>query len=200
MVPQRPLFMGWRIDIEPDDLVQFGGELWIIGQLELAGLCGCRPCLRQMRCTALTLMPLAVAIAPAVQCVVLARWIGQRTGDDSLLYLSAQRRDARRAGLVAQQPGDTIRHVAFLPAPDRRLARLRAAHNLRRATTVRSEQDDLRPANVLLWAVPIGHDRRKLLAISGTQLDCDTRAHAAGSHWQGESSIGLDRQVLSTSF
>ena len=28
--------VGWRVDIEPDDLVQLGGELWIIGQLELA--------------------------------------------------------------------------------------------------------------------------------------------------------------------
>ena len=28
--------VGWWIDIEPDDLVQLGGELWIIGQLKLA--------------------------------------------------------------------------------------------------------------------------------------------------------------------
>src|SRR5450759_2050194 len=32
--------------------------------------CGCKPCLRQMRCTELTLMPLALAMATAVQCVV----------------------------------------------------------------------------------------------------------------------------------
>src|SRR5271166_5993466 len=32
--------------------------------------CGCNPGLRQMRCTELTLMPLAWAMATAVQCVV----------------------------------------------------------------------------------------------------------------------------------
>lgn len=32
--------------------------------------CGCKPCLRQMRCTELTLMPCSLAIAGAVQCVV----------------------------------------------------------------------------------------------------------------------------------
>src|ERR1700722_19824406 len=32
--------------------------------------CGCKPCLRQMRCTELTLMPWTLAVAAAVQCVV----------------------------------------------------------------------------------------------------------------------------------
>jgi len=32
--------------------------------------CGCRPWLRQIRCTELTLTPVALAIAGAVQCVV----------------------------------------------------------------------------------------------------------------------------------
>ena len=62
--------VGWRVDIEHDDLVPLSGELWTIGQLELARPMRRRPCLRQMRCTELTLMPVSLAIAAAVQCVV----------------------------------------------------------------------------------------------------------------------------------
>src|SRR5579864_7209940 len=70
--------VGWRIDIEPDDLVQLCGELRIVGQLELA---------RPMRLQTM-LAPNALHRTDAdtgrfghrtcrpVRC--LARWIAQR--------------------------------------------------------------------------------------------------------------------------
>jgi len=190
--------VGWRIDIEPDDLVQLCGELRIVGQLELA---------RPMRLQAV-LAPDALHRTDAdtgrfghrtcrpVRC--LARWIGQRAGDDMLLDRSAEWRDARRAGLIAQQASDTISHESLLPTPDCRLAGVGPAHDLRRAAAVCREQDDLRPPNVLLWAVPIRYDHRKLLAIGGAQLDCDPRAHPPDSH--SRAAVGIPNRTQPSEF
>jgi hypothetical protein len=59
-----------RIDIKPDDIVEFIGKRRIIRQLELPEAVRCRPCAFQMRRTALALILLAAAIMSAVQCVV----------------------------------------------------------------------------------------------------------------------------------
>ena len=56
-----------RIDIQTNDLLELGGELRIIGQLELAHQMRLRPCARHIRCTELTLIPAALAIAEPVQ-------------------------------------------------------------------------------------------------------------------------------------
>src|SRR4051795_12343898 len=55
-----------RINIEADNVAQLGSEVRVIRELR----CGCKPCARQMRCTELTLIAAASAMAPAVQCVV----------------------------------------------------------------------------------------------------------------------------------
>jgi hypothetical protein len=57
-----------------------------------------------------------------------------------LLDLGAEWRNARWPRLIAHQVGDTIRHEAFLPAPHCRLAGVGAAHDFRRAATIRGEQ------------------------------------------------------------
>ena len=59
-----------RIDIEPDGVAQFGDEARVVGQLELAHPCGCRPWARQIRWTELTLSPAAFDIRAPVQWVV----------------------------------------------------------------------------------------------------------------------------------
>jgi hypothetical protein len=46
-----------RIDVEADDLVQFGGKLRIIGQLELANPVRLEAMSTPYRCTELTLIP-----------------------------------------------------------------------------------------------------------------------------------------------
>jgi hypothetical protein len=67
--------------------------------------------------------------------------------------LLAKRRNAGRAGLVTQQSRNPLGHEALLPAPDGRLGSVGQAHDLRRAATVRRQQDDPRPPNMLLWTV-----------------------------------------------
>jgi hypothetical protein len=59
-----------RIDIEADDVVQLGGKVRVVRQFELARPVRLQSMLAPMRCTELTLMPLTLAIASAVQCVV----------------------------------------------------------------------------------------------------------------------------------
>ena len=97
--------MGRRIDIQPDDVLDLGGEVGIGRELEAADLMGGRPCARQIRCTELTLSPLTAAIAGAVQ------WVTPSGGAASSVRVTTpldrgpgQWRDARRPGLVAQQP------------------------------------------------------------------------------------------------
>ena len=112
----------------------------------------------------------------------LARRIVQRAGDHTRLHRRFQRRDARRTGLVAQQAGDPIGHVAFLPAPHCRLAGGGTPHDLCCAAAIRRQQHDLCSPDMLLPAVPIRHDRRELLAIRGSYLDYDPGAHASDPH------------------
>jgi hypothetical protein len=96
-----------------------------------------------------------------------------------LLDLGAEWWDARRARLVAHQAVDTIRHEAFLPAPNCRFAGV-CPRDFCRAVAVRREQDDLCPPNVLLWAVPIRYDRPKRWRSS--VFNSDTRAQVPNSH------------------
>ena len=58
-----------RIDIEPDNVLEFGGELRMFDSLNCRTRCGWRPWLRQMRWTELTLMPAVFAIIAPVQWV-----------------------------------------------------------------------------------------------------------------------------------
>jgi hypothetical protein len=62
--------VGRRVDVEADDVSDLGGDCGSLESLNWRTRCGCRPCERQMRCTELTLTPVSLAIASAVQCVV----------------------------------------------------------------------------------------------------------------------------------
>src|SRR5260370_22819791 len=62
--------MGRRVDIETDDIAKLLGKLLVVGQLEASDAMGLEAVLAPMRCTELTLMPGASAIAAAVQWVV----------------------------------------------------------------------------------------------------------------------------------
>ena len=116
--------VGGRIDVEPDDVAQLGGELRIVGQLELA---------HPMRLQAV----LAPDALHRTDADARSPWPSRRPSSASsrpavrpasrrprvLATSGCQRRDARRAGLVAQQPVDALRHEALLPAPDAVLRR-----------------------------------------------------------------------------
>ena len=112
----------------------------------------------------------------------LSRRINLGRGDDARRNIGFERRNARRPGLVAQQASDTVRHEAFLPAPDNSLADTGLPHDLGRAATVRCQQHDLSPPDMLLRAVSVRHDRIQLDTIRRTHVDFDTGAHPANSH------------------
>ena len=106
----------------------FSAKRGSLESLKARTRCGCRPCARQIRCTELALMPTAAAMAAAVQCVVSPGGSPVVVSvDHPGRHLGAQRRDARRPGLVPQQPVDPRGHEPLLPAPDRDLARARPA-------------------------------------------------------------------------
>ena len=90
-----------------------------------------------------------------------------------------QGRNARRSRLIAQQPVDPGLHKPLLPAPDRRLRFSGPSHDLDRAQAIRSHQDDRRPPNMFLRAVPVRHDRRQTRTISRTHVDLDPFSHVA---------------------
>ena len=55
--------MGWRIDIEPDDVGELGGKAGVARALEGAEAMWLQLVRRQMRCNELSEMPVALAIA-----------------------------------------------------------------------------------------------------------------------------------------
>ena len=69
------------------------------------------------------------------------------------------RRLARLAGLVAQQPVHAGLGVALLPAPDRRAADLRPPRHDRDVEPLRRVQDDPSAFDMLLRSIAIRHDR-----------------------------------------
>ena len=64
--------MGRRVDVEPDHIAQFATKSGSFESLNCRTRCGRSPCARQMRCTELTLMPVALAIMAATQWVASA--------------------------------------------------------------------------------------------------------------------------------
>ena len=174
--------MRWRIDVKADDVVQLGGELRVVRQFELA---------RPVRLQAV-FAPDALHRTDADAAHLghrsrspmgrLARWLGQRPRCNVRRHLGRERRDARRTGLVAQQAANPVRHIALLPTPDRRLAGIGTSHDLCRAEALRRQQHDPCAPDVLLRAVPVRRDRRKLPTISRAHFHYDPCAHGADSH------------------
>src|SRR4051812_44166419 len=167
----------------------FGTNSGSLESLKRRTRCGAKPCARQMRWTEETLTPAALAIAAPVQWVVSCG--GSVAGQRHHLVddLLAERRNARRPGLVAQQAVDPFRGEAFLPAPDASLRLARPAHDLNGAKTVRRQQHDLGPPGMLLRDVAVTDDRPQAAAIDGGEGDGDTRAHAPESHGSNRSGI-----------
>jgi len=129
-----------------------------------------------------------LAIAAAVQWVASGR-VARRQFNHARDQRPFQRRLARGSGLVAPQAVDTSVHKALLPAPDHRLALAGAPHDLGRTQAVRRQQDDPDTPDMLLRAVPIGHDRRKPQAILAIDVHHDPFAHAPDSHAREPSGI-----------
>ena len=184
-----------RVHIEPDDVSQLGGKLRVVGQLEQA-----RPVRPQTMSAPDALHRTdADTLEPGHGGGRLVRGLSRRInlgrGDDARRNIGFERRNARRPGLVAQQASDTVRHEAFLPAPDNSLADTGLPHDLGRAATVRCQQHDLSSLAMLLRAVSVRHDRIQLDTIRRTHVDFDTGAHPADSHVSTIAGIRIRTQM-----
>ena len=171
-----------RIDVEADDLVQFGGKLRIVGQLELT---------HPVRLEAMsTPYPLHRADANPGRLrhrrtapVTGRRWrASQGQGDHTFSHLRAQRWNARPSCLVPPKANGSFVAETFLPAPDHRLGLSGGLHDLSGAVTVGRQKDDLCPPNVLLRAIAVGNHCFKLAAVSGVQSDIRSLVHPLDSH------------------
>ena len=181
--------MGRRVDIEADDVPELGHELGIVRELEAADA------MRRQAVRPPDALDRGDADAGRLghrgsgPMGRLVRRLGRGQRHHLVDDLLAERRNARRPGLVAQQAVDPFRGEAFLPAPDAGLRLARPAHDLDGAKTVRRKQHDLGPPGMLLRGVAVTDDRPQAAAIDGAEGDGDTRAHAPESHGSNRSGI-----------
>lgn len=181
--------MSGRADVEPDNIVQFLDEGWIVGELEPTP---------PMRSQTMGLPDLLNrgdgqtgdfghgASRPVRR---LKRWRLQRHGDQGRGFVLRYGNFPGRARLVAQQPLDTFCHETRLPAPNGRLRCAGLGHDRARADTVGAQQHDLRTPDVFLWCVVIGNQSGKSPPVSFVESDRYPIAHAPDSHIRSKSGI-----------
>ena len=172
----------WWIDVEADDVADLIGEARIVRQLELP---------HPMRLQAMA-APDALHRTDADAAGLghrrrrpvrgLAWRVGERPLHPALDERRAEWRDARRAGLVAQQAIHAGVHEPLLPAPDGGLCHTCLAHDLGRAVALGGQQHDPGAPDMLLRAVPVVDDGKQPLSVAGGDLQADPGAHAPDSH------------------
>ena len=174
--------MGGRIDIEADDVAQLVDKFRVGGELELF-----HPVrLKAVRApdasdgTRADIDDLRHHGGGPVGRLCWRVGLGER--HDALGDVRPQRPDARRPRLVAQKAVIAFLHEALLPAPDTGLRFASPAYNLIGANTVRAQQDDLSPPDMLVWGVAIPREHLQTAAISGLESDGNSGSHAPDSH------------------
>ncbi len=162
--------VGRRIDIEADDVAQFGDELRVGGELELLDPVR----LKAMRAPDALNGTGAECRRPSPswrRSSGSPRRAGRLAeGNDALGDVIAQGLDARGPRLVAQQAVIAFLHEAFLPAPDTGLRLAGPAHDLVGADTVRAQQDDLGSPDMLVGGVAILERRQTAAASAGLRV------------------------------
>ena len=172
----------WRIDIQPDDIVELLGKFRIVRELELP--------------VAMRLQPMHFPDAP--HCAGadvargghhgsgpvrrLARRHGQRERHHAINHYRLQRSNTRWPGLVAQQAVDTGCHVALLPPPDTGLRFAGLAHDRRCPRAFGRQQDDRCPPRMLLRRIPIPDYPFKPKPVRRRYVEFDPGAHDTQSH------------------
>ena len=112
-----------------------------------------------MRCTELTLMPVALAHHGGDPVGRLGGRVAQRQGDHPLGHFRAERRDARWPCLVAQQTVVALLGEALLPAPDAGLRLAGPAHDPIGADAISAVPYDPCAPNMLLGDVAVPDER-----------------------------------------
>ena len=167
--------VGRRVHVEADDVAQLGGELGVVGALE--GADTCRLCFLQMRCTELSPMATALAIARPVQWVAFARRLRAVQRQQPLHGLTRQRRLAGNARLLAQQPVHAQLREAVLPAPDRRTANTGTPRHLLHRQAISGMKDDLCLQHVPVRAATVAGNRGKARALVGRHENKNILSH-----------------------
>ena len=172
----------WRIDIQPDDIVELLGKFGIVRELELP--------------VAMRLQPMR--FPDAAHCAGadvprgghhgsgpvrrLARRHGQRERHHAINHCRLQRSNTRGPGLIAQQAVDTSCHVALLPPPDTGLRFTGLAHDRRCPRAIGTQQDDRCPPRMLLRRVTIPDYPFKPKPVRRRYVEFDPCAHDTESH------------------
>ena len=110
--------------------------------------------------------------------------------------ISRDRRDTGRAGLVAKQAIDALRHEPLLPAPDASLRLARRSPDRHRTQPIIAQQNDMSTPDMFLQASGSGHNRLQSQAISQRSREGNTSSHPSESHILG--AVGIPNQTLLT--
>ncbi len=122
--------------------------------------------------------------------------VGARQRHDALRHLGAERRNARRPRLVAQETVVAFLHEPFLPAPDAGLRLAGPPHDLHRAQASGRQQHDLGPPGMFLGGVAVLDEALQTTLVGRRDDDGNPGAHAPDSHAQNQAGIRIRTQPL----
>src|SRR5512140_801402 len=139
---------------------------------------GCSLCARQMRCTELMLIATAAAIAAAVQWVA---WCGGSVAVSAItrsmiVCCQGGMRDGRVLSRRSPSTPSVMNRSCQRQTLGFDLPLWRMISAVPKA--VRGRQDDLRPPDVLLRAVPVRDDPFQTGTVGGADFGADVPAHA----------------------
>src|SRR5262249_45935839 len=163
-------------------------------RLKVRSRCGCSLCLRQMRCTLPTEMPMALAIARPVQWVA---WCGgsvQGSAPTRAVVFAPIGALPGFRGLFRRRPSPPAPAKRFFPPPSPRPPAPRPANALPpppyrrpadpdalcpplRRVPIRRGEHNARPLDVLARPVAVGRDRDQLLTLRVVQNYADLLCH-----------------------
>ena len=186
--------VGWRIDIETNDIPQFTDEVRIARELELPKAMG----LQTMRSPDTPDRAFTDTnrrghhqSRPMGRLGVRVR---QRQCHDAVGHVGGQGRNARRARFVPQKAINAFFHETLLPTPDAGLRFTSPAHDLMRSNAVRAEKNDGRPPHMFLGGATVLDNPFKTKTIRGTDFDRDSSAHAPDP--QMRDALGIPKRTL----
>ena len=157
------------IDVKPDDLLELGGKLRIVGELEAPDPMRLKTMGAPDPLHRADADPCRLSHRRAGPMTGARRRPGQGHGNHTFDHFGTQRRDARGPGLVSHQAIDALGFETLAPAVDRVPALSALPHDPAGAQTVGRQQHDPRPPYMLLRAVAICHHRLQPAALAGTQ-------------------------------
>ena len=133
---------------------------------------------RQIRWIVRSARPTRSATARPVQCVTSPGGSEQVNGQDLGDGLGRHGRLAGWTRLVPQQSFDAFFGEALLPAPYRGAAHADALCDLQHRQALVGAEDDARPLDVLVRAVPVSDESGEALTITGVEEDARGLGHA----------------------